>query len=95
MKRDILGMYLFENNVVSVELAKVLRYMKTATAIYIRSGYHILENNGSYNKTGYLILRTTAVHLCEPTTPGYRFPPFMITGSQHGRKHTHTHKEPA
>jgi hypothetical protein len=33
MNRDILGMYLFENNIISVELAKVLRYMKTATAI--------------------------------------------------------------
>ncbi len=85
-------MYLFENNIISVELAKVLllRYMKTATAIYIRSGYHILENRGSYNKTGYLILRTTAVHhRCEPNNPWFSSPPLhMITGSQHGRKHT-------
>jgi hypothetical protein len=62
----------------------------------IRSGYHMLENGAPITKPVIWLLRTTAAHLCEPTTPGHSVP-FMITGSQHGRKHTHTHteKEPA
>jgi hypothetical protein len=49
MNRDILGMYLFENNIISVELAKVLKVYENRDC-NIRSGYHMLENRGHITK---------------------------------------------